>query len=396
MKKLPIVKLTIGEEELEMIREPLKTGWIVQGPYVQEFERTIARFVGAKYAVAVNSCTSGQFIMSRIVGLKPGDEVIVPSFTWISTANSIEFLGAKAVFCDVDLTTYNIDVRQIEEKITDRTRAIYPVHLFGLAANMPQIKKMAERHGLQVVEDCACGLGAKIGDTHCGLFGLGGILSFHPRKSISTGEGGMVITNEERVAAMTSSLRDHGGLKSDFERHTGKAGFLLTEYEYLGYNFRMTDIQGALGVAQCRRLEWILSKKKEIAREYTERLRAIPWLKAPEIPEGYTHGYQTYCTLFKPEETWKAIRDRDVEKIRSLSGERNRVMADLEMKGIATRQGTHAVHIQKYYREKYGLQPMDFPASYAADLLTVALPFYPTLSEEDIEYLFHHLKNLNV
>ncbi len=392
--KLPITKPTFDREEYELITKPLDTGWVVQGPYVKEFENNIAGFVGAKYAVALNSCTSGQFIMSRIVGLKPGDEVIVPSYTWISTVNSIEFLGAKAVFCDIDINTYNIDVTQIEEKITKRTRAIYPVHLFGLVANMSEIMKIADRYDLQVVEDCACGLGAKIGKTHCGLFGIGGILSFHPRKSITTGEGGMIITNDEKVATMASSLRDHGGFKSDFERHTETNGFLLTEYALLGYNFRMTDIQGALGVAQFKKLNWILEKKQQIAREYNERLQDIRWLKPPEVPEGYTHGYQTYCTLFKPEETSKAIEEEDLEGIRSLHAERNRIMSHLEQKGISTRQGTHAVHIQKLYREKYKLQPMDFPASYAADKLTIALPFYPSLTEEEIEYFFYNLKKM--
>ena len=152
----------------------MQSGWVVQGPYVEEFEAKIAAYVGAKYAVAVNSCTSGQFIMSRIIDLQPGDEVIVPSFTWISTANSIEYLGAKAIFCDIDLDTFNIDVTKIENLITDKTKAIYPVALFGLPAHMKEISEIAKKHNLKIVEDCACGLGGWIDDIHCGLFGEGG------------------------------------------------------------------------------------------------------------------------------------------------------------------------------------------------------------------------------
>jgi len=394
--KIPITKPNFDKEEYELITKPLGTGWIVQGPYVKEFERSIAEFTGAEYAVAVNSCTSGQFILSRVIDLQPDDEVIVPSFTWISTVNSIEFLGAKAIFCDIDIDTFNIDVIQIEEKITAKTKAIYPVHLFGLAADMQEIMRIAERHDLKVVEDCACGLGAKLGNIHCGLFGIGGIFSFHPRKSITTGEGGMIITNDEKVATIASSLRDHGAVKTDYDRHHEKGGFLLTEYAYLGYNMRMTDIQGALGVAQAHKLDWIFAKKHELAKNFNKQLEEIPWLRAPVVSENFTHGYQTYCTLFKPEETIKAIKNKDVKKITLLHEERNEIMSHLEEKGIATRQGTHAVHIQKLYREKYNFQPMDYPCSYAADRLTVALPFYPTLTKEQIVYLFNNLKEITV
>ena len=394
--KLPITKPLFDEEEYAIITRPLDSGWIVQGPYVKEFENAIAEFVGIKYAVAVNSCTSGQFIMSRVIDLGPDDEVIVPSFTWISTVNSIEFLGAKAVFCDIDINTFNIDVTQIEEKISEKTKALYPVHLFGLAADMLSIMKIAEDHNLKVVEDCACGLGARIGNKHCGLFGTGGILSFHPRKSITTGEGGMIITNDKKVASVASSLRDHGAVETDYDRHNKKGEFLLTEYVYLGYNMRMTDIQGALGVAQVKKINRILKRKHELAEIYNDRLKEIPWLKAPEVPEGYTHGYQTYCTLFKPEEALKAIEEKDMGKIDLLNTERNKIMSLLESKGISTRQGTHAVHIQKLYRDKYSFLPGDFPASYAADKLSFALPFYPSITEEGIDYLFDNLRRVKI
>jgi perosamine synthetase len=393
---IPITKPYFDDREYELIRKPLETGWVVQGPYVKEFENKIAVFTGARYAVAVNSCTSGQFIMSMIINLKPGDEVIIPAFTWISTANSVEFLGAQAVFCDIDIKTFNIDVTQIEEKITPKTKAIYPVHLFGLPADMPRIMEIADKYGLTVIEDAACGLGGKIGNQHCGTFGKAGIFSFHPRKSITTGEGGMIVTNDEEAAAQAASLRDHGAVKTDYERHQQKGGFLLTEYPTLGYNMRMTDIQGALGVAQMEKLDRILQKKNQLAQEYKKRLKEIDWLKPPKVPENYTHGYQSYCTLFKAEEAREAFQKKNMAHIDQLHEERNQVMAQLEDKEIATRQGTHAVHIQELYKKKYNLKPMDFPAAYAADRLTIALPFYPTITGEEKHYLFEEIRRTPV
>ena len=394
--KIPITRPFFDKEEYELIVKPLDTGWVVQGPYVKQFEKSIATFVGAKYAVAVNSCTSGQFIMSRIIDLKPGDEVIVPSFTWISTVNSIEFLGAKPILCDIDITTFNIDVSKIEEKITKKTKAIYPVHLFGLAANMTEIIKIAKTYNLQIVEDCACGLGSKIQNKHCGLSDIGGVLSFHPRKAITTGEGGMIITNSEEVALLASSLRDHGAIKTDFERHNERDGFLLTEYPYLGYNNRMTDIQGALGVAQSKKISSILKRKRKLANVYNTRLDDIFWLAAPAVPENHTHSYQTYCTLFKPEETSRALKSSDLKKIDHLAEERRKVMQYLQDNGVATREGTHAVHIQRYYQKKYNYKPMDFSASYAANVLTIALPFFPSIKEQEIDYLFHKLTKIKM
>lgn len=394
--RIPITKPYFDDDDYSMISKPLETGWVSQGTYVCDFEKAIAAFTGADHAVAMNSCTSGQFLMSEIIHLKPGDEVIVPAFTWISTPNSVEYRGARAVFCDIDIATFNIDPSHIQEKITKATRAVYPVHLFGLGADMPEIMRIARAGKLKVVEDCACGLGTFIDGRHCGLYGEGGILSFHPRKSITTGEGGMIITRKNKVAMLASALRDHGSSLAGLEKRSWEANFNLKEFGYLGYNYRMTDIQGALGVAQARKLEKILERKRTLACLYNERLESIPWLRAPMIPPYTTHSYQAYCTLFKPEETVAAIIGKNLKSIRKLHEERNAVMAKLEERGISTRQGTHAVHIQKYYRNKYRYHPMDFPSSYAADKLTIALPFFPIITDREIEYLFESLHSLNV
>jgi len=392
--KLPITKPFITEEEFELIRQPLETGWLVQGPFVKEFEEKIAAFTGAKYAVALNSCTSGQFIMSEVIGLCEKDEVILPAFTWISTANSVEYYGAKPVFCDIDIHTFNIDVNQIESKINSKTKALYPVTLFGLTPDMTTIQSLARQNLLKIVEDCACGLGAKKEDTHCGLFGEGGILSFHPRKSITTGEGGMIITNNEQVYNSARRLREHGAVKSDYDRHKGTRSFEMTEYPVVGHNMRMTDLQGALGVAQSKKIDEILNRKNKLAKEFDSQLSDIHWLLKPSSPDGYSHSYQTYCTLFKPEEAINAIARKDKAKIDSLHKERNELMEALEEQGITTRPGTHTVHIQKYYRNKYQFDPMDFPNAYAASYLSLALPFYPTMTEKEVSYLFKTLKDI--
>ncbi|PID28834.1 MAG: aminotransferase DegT [Candidatus Cloacimonadota bacterium] len=394
--KIPVTKPTLGIEEIELLSEVIKSGWVVQGKYVKEFEERFARFTGAKHAIALNSCTSGQFLASTVFGLKEGDEVIVPAFTWISTANSIDFFRAKPVFCDVEFDTFNIDANKIESLITEKTKAVYPVNLFGLPADLDKIYELSVKYNLKVAEDCACGLAGYSRDRHCGTFGDMGIFSFHPRKSITTGEGGMLITDNDDYAEYVRSLREHGALRSDLERHEGNRAFLLTDYPHIGFNYRMTDIQGALGVAQMDKLPLIIKEKQEIAEKFHEKIKDVSWLHSFSDFENKRHGYQAFVCWFKPEETEKAIRNKDLSEILKLHEERNAVMEKLENLGIASRQGTHAVHIQKYYKDKYHFSEMDFPVSYAADRLSFTLPFYPFMKDEEIDYLFAQLKNIGL
>jgi len=392
---LPITKPYITERELELVGESLNSGWLVQGPRVRQFEKHIAAFTGANHAIAVNSCTSGQMLMSEIIGLQPGHQVIVPAFTWISTAHSVEHMGAQPVFCDISLDTFNIDPLKMDTMIEPATQAIYPVSLFGLTADMPAIMKMARQHQLRVVEDVACGLGARLNGSHCGTFGEAGVLSFHPRKSITTGEGGVIITNDPHIDKLARSLREHGAMKSDHERHISGKPHQMSNYPYLGFNMRMTDMQAAVGIAQYEKLEQILRIKNQLAREYQENLSHISWLKLPAIPAGHTHAFQTYCTLFKPQETFEALEKNDGRSLDLLHEQRNKVMDQLSHKGIMTRPGTHALHIQEYYQNKYGYHKMDFARAYAADRLTIALPFYPTITPEEKAWLFEQIKKIN-
>jgi len=376
MSSIPITRPFFDETEREFILETLDSGWIVQGPRVAAFEDLFCQFTGNAHSVAASSCTTALHLALVTLGIGPGDEVIVPAFTWIATANVIEYVGARPVFCDVSLDTFNIDVEQIEPLLNERTKAILPVHLFGLCADMGRIMELAQGHGLRVVEDAACGLGAWYGDRHAGKLGDIGCFSFHPRKSVTTGEGGMLTTECEEWAKMARILRDHGGGVSDRARHEAGSSFQLPEFDQLGFNYRMTDLQGALGCAQMGKAGDILASRHRLAERYDHLLQDCPWLRTPIVQENERHGYQAYVCLFAPEEP-------DAANISVMHQQRNRLMDILADAGISTRPGTHAVHLQLYYARKYGMDPADFPQSYAADHLTLALPLFSQLKEEE-------------
>jgi perosamine synthetase len=387
MRQIPITKPVLGEAELEAVRAPLESGWVVQGSCVQEFEARFGAYTGSPYAAATSSCTTALHVALAALGVSPGDEVIVPAFTWISTANVVEYLGATPIFCDVDLETYNIDVRQCESLVTERTVGVIPVHLFGLSAEIEPLLDLAERRGLWIVEDAACGFGCERQGRHVGTFGTFGAFSFHPRKSITTGEGGMITTADPRLDELVRSLRDHGASRSDHERHTSGGSFLLAEYPRLGFNVRMTDIQGALGCAQLGRADWILTRRQELAARYDALLAGTDWLRTPFVPDGDVHGYQAYVCLFAPEEPTLASAGE-------LQGRRNRLMQELEEQGIATRQGTHAAALTQYYAEKYGLVQEQFPVAAVAEQLTLTLPLYPQMTEEEQDSVVAALKRV--
>jgi perosamine synthetase len=376
LDEIPITKPLFGEEELRAVQLPIESGWVVQGPHVARFEEAFSSYVGAHHAVTASSCTTALHLAVAALGAAAGDEVVVPAFTWISTANVVEYTGAKAVFCDVDLTTFNADLSSLEAAVTDRTVGLIPVHLFGLCADIEAICELAAGRGLWVVEDAACAFGSWVGRRHAGTFGEAGCFSFHPRKSITTGEGGMVTTSDDELAALVRSLRDHGATRTDLERHQESASFLLADYPHIGFNYRMTDIQGALGVAQMARADEVLDARRHRAARYDALLADIEWLQTPTVPAGFVHGYQAYICLFRPEEP-------SLENVDTLHARRNALMARLEERGIATRQGTHAPVLTDAYRTRYGLRREDFPNAVIADRLSLGLPLYPQMTDAE-------------
>ena len=377
---IPIARTNLLDSEINSVLGPLRSGWLVQGPKVKEFEDKWCSFTGAQNSIAVTSCTSGLHLSLAASGFGPGDEAIVPAFTWISTANVVEHLGGKVVFCDIDLKTFNIDVDQIESKITDRTKAIFPVHLFGLSADMDPILDLARKYNLFVVEDAACGFGSKYKGKHVGTLGDTGCFSFHPRKAITTGEGGMVTTNDSNLAEKIRRLRDHGAAMTDLQRHLGARPYLLADHPDAGYNQRMTDLQGALGSAQMDRAKEIVSERQNLAQRYDNAFAALDWLRTPFKHSDYEHGYQSYPCMFMPNgSNSNSIRERNIK--------RNEWMDDLQKKGISTRPATHAVHMLSFYKEKYELNPEDFPIAFAADHCSISLPLFHGMTKQEQDFV---------
>ncbi|MFC2001667.1 DegT/DnrJ/EryC1/StrS family aminotransferase [Chloroflexota bacterium] len=393
--KVPVTKPYIGEEEKKAVCDVLESGWLVQGQKVLEFEKAVCDFTGATFARASTNCTTALHLALIALGIGPGDEFLLPSFTYIASANAIEYTGARPVFVDIDLRTFNIDPAKIEQHLKwttpgSKVKGIMPVHLFGLVADMGAIMELSKEHDLFLVEDAANALGSLYKSKHAGTFGNAGCFSFHPRKPVTTGEGGMVTTGSQEFATKIESLRDHGASISDMARHE-KQGYLLPSFNVLGYNYRMTDIQGAIGIEQMKKFPWMLEQRIKRAKRYNEELKDIKWLQTPYIPDGCDHTYQSYVTLIQNPKYKNLILDN----INELNRFRNKVMVDLEEKGIATRQGTHAVHTLTYYKKKYNLKDEDYINSIAADRLSMTLPLYPQMTDEEQGYVIDNLKRVN-
>jgi dTDP-4-amino-4,6-dideoxygalactose transaminase len=373
-----IAQPVLGEEELEELKGPLATGWLTQGPKVAAFEAAFARQTGVRKALATSSATTGLHLALCALGIEPGDEVLVPAFTWVATANVVVYCGANPIFVDVDRSTYNIELQSIAEKITERTKAIIPVHLFGLCVDMDQLRSFLPSC-IAVIEDAACAVGATYFDRPAGGLGDIGVFSFHPRKSITTGEGGMLTTNDTALAQRAEQLRNHGASVSEEIRHHGAQPYLLPAFDVLGFNYRMSDLQGAVGLAQLRKLDRFLAERQAWADYYVRELADIPWLRLPSVPQGWRHAWQAFVCYVDP--TLAPIP-------------RDEIMSQLHALGIATRPGTHAVHMLGYYRNRYGIAADDFPAARDCERNTMAIPLHNRMSAEDYAYVVQALHEL--
>lgn len=367
-----------GEDEWQACREPLMSGWLTQGPRVAGFEKAFAERHKVDHALAVTSCTTGLHLILAAMGIGPGDEVLVPAFTWVATANVVLYCGATPVLVDVDSRTCNVDPTQIAAKLTERTKAIIVVHLFGLCADMDAIRAVVPT-GVRIIEDAACAAGASYRGVPAGGLGDAAAFSFHPRKSITTGEGGMVTTNDAELASVADMMRNHGASISEEQRHNGPRPYLLAEFNLLGYNYRMTDLQGAVGAVQFGKLDRFIAERQAAADRYAEELGNIGWLQLPEVPAHVTHAWQAYVTYVDPD---------------LAPAPRNELMEGLQAAGISTRPGTHAVHMLGFYRDRFDFKPEDFPGAAACDYNTMAIPLHNRMSAEDYDYVIAALKAL--
>jgi perosamine synthetase len=377
-KVIQISQPSTGEEEWQATREPLMNGWLTQGPKVAQFEQAFAARHGVRHALASSSCTTGLHLILAAMGIGPGDEVIVPAFTWVATANVVLYCGATPVLADVARDSYNIDPADVARKLTARTRALIAVHLFGLCADMDALRQVVPAH-VAIIEDAACAAGASYQGVAAGGLGAAAAFSFHPRKSITTGEGGMVTTNDPQLARTADMLRNHGAEISEEQRHRGPRPYLLAEFNLLGFNYRMTDLQGAVGLAQLAKLDRFIAERDRWARWYMDKLQSIPWLRMPALPAAGTHAWQAFVTYVDPQ---RAPRPR------------NGIMEELQSAGISTRPGTHAVHMLGYYRRRFALQPADCPGARDCDANTMAIPLHNRMSGDDYRYVVATLKKI--
>ena len=374
MFNIPITKPDLGEEEKYLVSQVIESGWVSQGPKVAEFEEIFAHYVGSRYAVATTSCTTALHAALSVSSIGPGDEVILPSLSFIATANSVLYCGAKPVFVDVDPETCNIDAAKIENAVTTKTRAIMPVHQMGMPADLDSIKAIAKKKNLLIIEDAACAIGSEYQNTKIGGYGNIACFSFHPRKIITTGEGGMITTDDRATAERLRRFRHHGMSVSDIERHMANTVIIET-YPELGYNYRMTDIQAAIGIEQMKKLPSILDARKQRARIYDTDLGNIPPIRIPKVPSYARHNYQSY---------W-------IELLDSAPVDRNTLMAKLLGKGIATRRGIMAIHREPCYGAYSG---MHLPNTDKLTENTLLLPLYPALTAEEQTFIINSLKEI--
>ena len=366
-KFIPLMVPDIQQQDIDAVVEVLQTGMFIQGSKVEELEKNLARYLGVKHAIAASSGTATLHLALVAFGIGKGDEVIVPAFSYMATANVVELVGAKPVFVDIDINTFNISTNLIERAITDHTKAIMPVHEFGLACDTLEICKLAEKYQIKVIEDAACALGASDTGKFTGTSGDVGSFSFHPRKAVTSGEGGMLVTDNDELARKLRILGNHG-----IEIQNGKMEFVEA-----GFNYRMTEFQAALVNSQFQRFETILEDKIRLADIYFDCLKHLKKIRLPEVPENKRHTWQSYHIV---------LDDRI---------DRDDLIASLAKKGIGTNYGAQCMPYQKYFQEKYKL-PCEtmFPNALRAYRQGLVLPLYGKLDETDIRFISDSIKTL--
>lgn len=367
MVRIPLLRPHFNSDELDEIQSVLDSGWVSQGPEVKTFEDMVANYLGIEHAIAVTNCTSALHLSLLSIGISQNDEVLVADYTFPATAHAVLYCGAKPIFVDVNPSTYNMDPEKIHEKISDRTKAIIPVHTFGHPAEMDRITKIAREHELKVIEDAACALGAKYQGKYAGAIGNIGCFSFHARKGITTGEGGMIVSNDDAYSKKARCLSTFGMTAAWEREKTDK--LIIPKFNDVGFNYKMSDITAAVGVVQMKKLEAIVKRKQDLAKYWGEKLEEIELIEAPNVAKGAMHIYQSYV----------AIVDKAIN--------RNKLIEIMAKKGVQTQIGTYSCHIQPVYKSNDNC-----PCSLRIFETAIALPIYYTLNENDIDLAADILK----
>jgi dTDP-4-amino-4,6-dideoxygalactose transaminase len=371
-----MIRLTIPsieEDDLQVTRETLASGFLVQGARVAEFEKTIASYLGARQVIAVSNCTAALHLSLLALDVHAGDLVLVTTYSWPATANVIELCGAQPIFVDIQPDTFNMDPEQLEDALkrlmstaetAKRVKAILPVHAFGQMANMTAIMKIADQYGIQVIEDAACALGAKWEGRLAGTWGVVGCFSFHPRKAITTGEGGAIVTNDDELARKLRALRNHGQ-----DPDASYPDFIMP-----GFNYRMTEFQAAFGVTQMSKLDRIVCARRQLAHQYDNLLKNNS-IHVPTIPTESWAVFQSYVTLL-PEE---------------IASHRAEMIRQLKEAGVETNLGTWHIPLTTYFRTRYGYRRGDFPTTDYVFDCALTLPLYELLTLSEQEFVVQKL-----
>jgi perosamine synthetase len=353
-----------GDEELAGVKAVLDSGYLTQGPKAAELETLIGEYSESSFAFAVSSATTGLHLALAALDVRPGDEVVIPDFSFPATANVVVQQGAVPVFVDIEPGTFNMDPSSLEAAITSRTAAIMPVHAFGLVADMDPINAVAAGRGLPVIEDAACALSATYKGRAAGSIGTAGVFSFHPRKIITTGEGGMITTSDGALADRIRILRTHGAVRGD----------LFMSFVEAGYNYRLSDLHSAVGIAQMAKLPYIVERRQVLAAGLTERVAGIEGVTPPSVPEGSRHSFQSFVVQL----------DDQID--------RDEVIRLMKQRDIETTLGTYSMHLQPYFRERFGIPDAALPNATRAHNGALTLPLYPQLDDDDLDAIAEALQ----
>jgi perosamine synthetase len=371
---IPLSLPDISDAELHAVQRVLRSGRLSQGRSLEDFETLVAHRAGRAHGIGVSSGTAGLHLALLALGVGPGDEVIVPAFSFVATANCVEYVGARPVFVDCDPRTLNIKAADVEPMLTERTKAVIGVEVFGNPAGMGELDALCKRHEIPLIEDCCEGLGSRLGSRTVGSFGRVGVFSFYPNKQVTTAEGGMIVTDDGRIADLCRSLRNQGreagpATSGEEDEPLSSLGSWL-RHERLGYNYRLSELHAALGVAQMQRLDELLEARQWVAECYTRRLGAHPDLILPTVEPGCEQSWFVYV-----------VRLTD----RFAPDDRDTIIEGLRRHDVGAADYFPPIPLQPYYQRKYGLRIGDYPVAESVSHRTVALPFFTRLTEREVD-----------